>query len=158
MMKKMVCAMTMVLGLVAGICAMDNASAEMGKMQTIRAASRTIENGELQASNCFFYCYYYTPVVYCPCYYYSYSFVWFYNGASDTESNGLSGLRMENAPKPGSVLAKLGVKAGDIIMKIDGRAVKKAEDMNGITEKSNLTILRERKSASDGSALADLKF
>ncbi|MBO7678878.1 MAG: PDZ domain-containing protein [Thermoguttaceae bacterium] len=179
-MRTMVCAMAMVLGLVAGICSMSAAAqaengkpyevtvAENNQMQSLRAMSFAVNDGKFEVSTncwCYYYYRYYTPVVYYrpvvyytyPCYY-SCRYVWFYNGENDTKSNGLSGLRMEKSPEAGTPLAKLGIKAGDIILKIDGRSVKSAADLDKVTENSDLNVLRAGGSSIDGSALADLKF
>ena len=82
----------------------------------------------------------------------------FYNGVNDAESNGSAGLRIEKSPKSDSTLAKLGIRAGDIITKIDGRAVNKSSDLEKVTENSDLQYLREGKSGSTGASLSDLKF
>ena len=159
MTKKAICAAVMVLGLAVGFSGMNADESPKGKMRTINASSREITDGELKsATNCWYYtCYYYRPVYYYT-YYYSYSYVVFYNGVNDAESNGSAGLLIEKSPKSDSALAKLGIRAGDIITKIDGRAVNKSSDLENVTESSDLQFLREGKSSGTGTSLSDLKF
>ena len=159
MTKRAICAAVMVLGLAASFSGANAGESRKDQMRTISASSQVIEDGELQsATNCWYYrCYYYRPVYYYTCYY-SYSYVVFYNGVNDAESNGSAGLRIEKSPKSGSALAKLGIRSGDIITKIDGRAVNSSSDLEKVTASSDLQYLREGKSAGTGSSLADLKF
>ena len=161
MAKKVICAAVMVLSLAVSISVANADDSQDGKTRTISAASGVIEDGELQtATNCWYYrCYYYRPIYYYTCYY-SYSYVVFYNGVNDAQSNGDAGLRIEKAPKSGSALAKLGIREGDIITKINGRAVKSSTDLEQVTASSDVRFLREGKSASTGtsSSLADLEF
>ena len=179
MVKPIVRAMMMVLGLTAGFCAVNAAQSESAKpyevtvaenneMQTLKAVDCAINDGKIEAAtNCWcYYTYYrpviyYRPVVYYRCYYrcyYSCRCVCFYNGVNDTKSNGKMGLRMEESPEDGTPLAKLGVRAGDIITKIDGRAVKSAADLDKVTANSDLKVLRGSGNTGTGSSLADLKF
>ena len=97
---------------------------------------------ELKSNCCWCSCYYYyTPYVYyyVPCYY-TYRCVWYYNGTD--KSKGAQGLKIDETPKADTALAKLGVKKGDVILKINGKAIKSADDIKKIDENSDLTVLK----------------
>ena len=68
-----------------------------------------------------------------------------------------SALRIEKNPEAGTPLSKLGVRAGDIITKIDGRDIKSAADLDRVTENSDLKFLRDN-SKTGAASLEDLKF
>lgn len=80
-----------------------------------------------------YYCYY---RYYCPCYYthFTWTSVAVFKGG---ESHG---AMLDSDPKAGSPLAAQGLRKGDIITAIDGKALKSLNDMKAVTASSNLTV------------------
>ncbi len=127
----------------------------VNEMQEISRIPCAIQNGEIKApkTNCRYYYYYryYRPVVYyrpvyyysyTTTYYYSYRYVVFYNAMNDQNSNGSKGFLLEKTPDAETPLAKLGIKKGDIITKINGKPLNSVADIDNINEKSDLTVLK----------------
>lgn len=142
------------------------------KTQTTSLTSCTVSNGvesNVAESNCYYYYRYRRPVIYYRpvvhyhvayyqppvCYYYSYRYVYFYNGLDSNDSNGKSGFRMEKDPDEKSALGKQGVKAGDIITHINGKELKDTADIDNIKADSKLTVLKKSVNKT-GSKIEDL--
>jgi len=108
--------------------------------------------------------YVWRPVYYRPVYtYYRYycrpyicHFTWttittsttFYKSAADT-----NGAMLDSDPTPGSVLARKGLRKGDIITHVDGQPLRNLQDLNRATENSNLTVTKGNQTRYAGNLL-----
>ena len=94
--------------------------------------------------------YYYRPVVYRPVYYYTVCYRYYYSpvvyyAAACYKSAATRGIKMNANPPAGSPLAAQGIVAGDVITAIDGRAIRTASQLDGITVNNKLTVLKNNK-------------
>jgi membrane-associated protease RseP (regulator of RpoE activity) len=71
-----------------------------------------------------------------------------YKSASDT-----NGAMLDSDPAPGSVLARQGLRKGDIITHVDGQPLRNLQDLNKATANSRLTVKKGNETKFGGNLL-----